>query len=201
MENTTQKEWKPEELLAFEEKIITFYENGRIRAPVHLSGGNEEQLIEIFKNIKPTDWVFSTHRNHYHALLHGISPEWIEEQILEGNSICLNNADHNFFSSAIMGGIIPIALGTAFALKRKGSDRKVWAFIGDMASYMGVFHEALRYAEGHDLPITFIVEDNGMSIETPTKKVWGEKSVKNKVMKYVYTRKFPHHGIGKWVTF
>lgn len=201
MELKQKRTWTKEELEAFEDEIKELYSQAKIKAPVHLSGGNEEQLIEIFKNISPNDWVFSTHRNHYHALLHGIDREWIKEQIIQGNSICLNNADHRFFSSAIMGGIIPIALGVALALKMKHSPQKVWAFIGDMAAEMGVYHEAVRYAEGHDLPIVFVIEDNGYSIETPTQEVWGKKNVKNKVMSYKYPRKYPHHGIGKWVTF
>ena len=57
------------DLIAFEKKVQEAYEAGEIRAPVHLSGNNEEQLIKIFKKIKKNDWVFSTWRNHYHALL------------------------------------------------------------------------------------------------------------------------------------
>ena len=57
------------DLIEFEKDIKQIYEKGLIKAPIHLSGNNEKQLIKIFKNIKTTDWVFSTWRNHYHALL------------------------------------------------------------------------------------------------------------------------------------
>ena len=59
-----------EDLIAFEDDIIKHWEAGEIRGHIHLSHGNEEQLIEVFKKISPTDWVFSTWRSHYHALLH-----------------------------------------------------------------------------------------------------------------------------------
>ena len=68
-----------EKLIKFEEDIKRIYETGKIKAPIHLSGNNEESLIKIFKKIKKKDWVFSTWRNHYHALLHGISPDWLKK--------------------------------------------------------------------------------------------------------------------------
>ena len=83
-------------LVNFEELIVKHWEDAKIRGPVHLSDGNEEQLIEIFKRIKKTDWVFSTWRNHYHALLKGIDPNWLEDQILQGKSITICNMDEKF---------------------------------------------------------------------------------------------------------
>ena len=61
-----------EDLIQFEELIVSHWENAKIRGPVHLSNGNEDQLIEIFKRIRTTDWVFSTWRSHYHAFLKDI---------------------------------------------------------------------------------------------------------------------------------
>ena len=68
MKNEITKEF----LVSFSNEIKEIYELGKIRAPIHLSGNNEDQLINIFKKIKKSDWVFSTWRSHYHALLHGI---------------------------------------------------------------------------------------------------------------------------------
>lgn len=132
------------ELIAFEEKISTLYKEAKIKAPVHLSKGNEDQLISIFKNIREEDWVFSNWRNHYHALLKGICPERLERDILEGRSMHITSKEHNFFSSSLVGGNLPIALGVAMALKQKKSKNNVWAFCGDMTSETGVFHELLE---------------------------------------------------------
>ena len=76
-----QSLWNKDSLIQFEKKISDHWEFGRIRGPIHLSGGNEDELIEIFKYIKKGDWVFSTWRSHYHALLKGITPEWLEKEI------------------------------------------------------------------------------------------------------------------------
>ena len=192
------------ELLDFELDIKKVYESGKIRAPIHLSGNNEAQLIKIFKKIKKNDWVFSTWRNHYHALLKGVPKNWLKKEIVAGRSMGINNIIHKFYSSAIVAGIIPIALGVAKSinLKNKKNTSKVWVFIGDMTFETGMFHECYKYAKNHKLPLKFVVEDNNLSTNTPTNKVWIKKSKKPKdVIYYKYKRKYPHHGTGGWILF
>ena len=190
-----------ETLIKFEEEIKELFINKQIKSPVHLSRGNEDQLIDIFKQVKRDDWVFSTHRSHHHALLHGISPEWLRNEILQGRSMQIFSREHKFFSSSIVGGCLPIAVGVAMAIKQKGEPRHVWVFVGDMAAETGTFHECTKYAARNNLPITFIVEDNGLSTDTPTHKVWGLGRGKPRVIRYKYKREFPHAGVGTWVTF
>ena len=191
------------DLIAFEKEIADRFERGEIRGPVHLSGGNEDQLIEIFQQIKPTDWVFSTWRSHYHALLHGVPPEKVMSEIMAGRSMSLMFPEHNLFTSAIVGGILPIAVGVAYALK--DIDQHVWCFIGDMTACSGIFQESVNYAYTHKLPIQFIIENNGLSCNTPTDEtitIWesiGYEYHDWPVIKYDYKRTFPHVGIGKWV--
>ena len=186
----------------FETKIKDSWESGEIRGPVHLSGGNEKQLIEIFQYVHPDDWVFSTWRSHYHALLHGLPTDWIEYEILRGKSISLCNLDHNFYSSAIVTGVIPIALGTAIGLKKQNSKQKVWCFIGDMTFETGIFYECHKYARNFDLPLYFVVEDNKVSTQTPTKATWNKtRDIPDDVVYYEYESKYPHYGTGKWVIF
>src|SRR3990172_10585533 len=122
------------DLIRFEQEVADRFERKEIPGPIHLSGGNEDQLIEIFKQIKPTDWVFSTWRSHYHALLHGIPEEKVMDQIMQGRSMNLMFPEHNFFTSAIVGGICPIAVGIAYALKMQGKFDNVLCFIFDMTS-------------------------------------------------------------------
>lgn len=190
-----------EELIAFEEEIKDLFLAGKIRAPVHLSRGNEEPLIEIFKQVEPEDWVFSAHRSHYHALLKGIDPEWVKNEIITGRSIHLNNKKHRFFTSAIVSGCLPIALGVAMAIKRKGEKRQVWVFVGDMAAEAGVFLECTKYAARQNLPVTFVVEDNQLSVNTPTQETWGFEKGEPHIIRFTYMRHFPHIGAGEWVVF
>jgi len=191
-----------DDLINFENKIVEHWEAAKIRGPVHLSNGNEFPLIEIFKRIKTTDWVFSTWRSHYHALLKGIDPNWIESEILAGRSITLCNIDEKFYSSAIVTATLSIALGTALSIKRSGSDDKVWVFVGDMSFETGAFYEVHKYARNFDLPLYFVVEDNRVSTYTPTIATWGkQRDIPKDVIYYNYKSKYPHYGSGKWIAF
>jgi pyruvate dehydrogenase E1 component alpha subunit len=191
-----------ESMIEFENSIVSLWENAKIRGPVHLSNGNESPLIEIFKRIETTDWVFSTWRSHYHALLKGLDPEWITDEILRGKSISICNIDERFYSSAIVGGTLPIALGIAEQIKRTGGLDKVWCFIGDMSFESGQFYEIHKYARNFELPLFFVVEDNSVSTYTPTDATWnGKRSIPDDVIHYEYKSKYPHYGTGKWIAF
>ena len=63
-----------QQLIAFEEDIAAEFNAAKIRAPVHLSFGNEEALIEIFRRVRPQDWVLGSWRSHYQCLLTGALP-------------------------------------------------------------------------------------------------------------------------------
>lgn len=213
-------------LIDFEKEIEAIYNTGVVRGPIHLRGGNETELIEIFQDVKEDDYVFSTWANHIHALLKGIPPEWVKRRILEGESMAMNFPEQNFYTSAIVGGIAPIATGVAHILK--GTTRRVWCFLGDMAFRTGIAHESIMYAIGHDLPITFVIEDNEKSVGTPTEYTWGNISTKQlfrsycdlltwgkdhmvteygvtcgnvSLMYYDYQLDYAHSGTGTWVDF
>ena len=199
----TDGHYSKQELIDFEDDIISHWEAGEITGPIHLSNGNEEQLIEVFKKISPTDWVFSTWRSHYHALLHGVEESKLKQKILDGKSITIVDKESKFYASAIVTGTLPIALGVAKSLKQKNSDEKVWVFLGDMAFESGIFYEVHKYARNYDLPLHFIVEDNGVSTNTPTGATWNniQREIPEDVIFYKYESKYPHYGTGKWVVF
>jgi TPP-dependent pyruvate/acetoin dehydrogenase alpha subunit len=190
-----------DDLIAFEQQVALRYDAGEIHAPIHLSGGNEDQLIEIFKGISRDDLVLSTWRSHLHALLHGVAPDELMRQILFGRSMYINSLQPWFYASSIAGGILPIAVGLGMAIKRKGEARRVFVFCGDMAAEMGVFHEATKYAENFDLPVEFIIEDNGASVLTQTEDAWGcinyVRTEGPHIRRYKYKLSWPHHGTGK----
>ena len=191
-----RKKWTKEELIAFEDKIGDLYLDNKLPFLFHLSGGNEDQLISIFEDIEEGDYVISNHRSHYHALLHGIPPEVVEDRILNGRSMFIYDRSRNFFCSAIIGGTPAIAAGIAWALKKKGSKQKVWCFVGDGTEDNGHLFEAVRYVEGWDLPCTFIIENNNRSVEATNSDRWGKASdyTWNSpcVLKYKYEITYPH---------
>lgn len=186
------------QLIAFEQRVYDAFASALIRGPIHLSGGNETELIEIFKDIKRGDWVFSTWRNHFHALLHGVPEDYVMSEIMSGRSMNLFSVEHRFFTSSIVAGCLPIAVGVADAIRRNKEDRHVWCFIGDMAASIGVFHDAVKMS--HGLPITFVIENNGLSVNSPTKECWPQGRQPT-IRAYKHARKFPHSGVDKWVQF
>jgi TPP-dependent pyruvate/acetoin dehydrogenase alpha subunit len=195
-----------QQLIDFEADIAQHFNNAEIRAPIHLSGGNEARLIEIFADIADEDWVFTTWRSHYHCLLKGVPADRLKADIMAGRSITLNYDKYKIVSSAIVGGIIPIALGVALSCRSRSDyqnkHHKVWCFVGDMAARSGTAHEAQQYARAHALPLRIIVEDNGKSVETPTEEVWGYTQFARPILKsYNYELPWPHAGAGKRVEF
>mgnify|MGYP001306116263 FL=1 len=189
-------------LIDFEKEIKDLYDGGKIKAPIHLSGNNENQLIKIFRKIKKSDWVISNWRSHYHALLHGIPAHWLKKKIIQGKSMGINSKKYKFYSSSIVGGGMSIGTGIALALKKKKSKNKVWVFIGDMTFETGQFEECFKFVKNFNLPLKFVVEDNGLSTNTPTKHTWKNlKKIPKEIIYYKYKRKFPHHGTGNWILF
>ncbi len=196
-----------ESLIAFERKIADLYEAGSIKSPIHLRGGNEEQLIEIFKNIRPQDRICASWASHLECLLHGVPEEEITVAILNNKSITLCFEKYKVITSAIVSGICSIAVGFSLAAKRKNIDEITYCFIGDMSFLNGNAQEMIRYSDYHKLPIKFIVADNGLSVKTPTQAVWNIKPDEiarlckdfGNVIHYKYVNVWPHSGTGKFV--
>jgi len=201
--------WSSEQLQSFEAEVAELFNQGKIRAPIHLYDGNEDQILKVFENVKINDWVFCSWRSHYQCLLKGVPREEVLAEILAGNSISLSFPERKIYSSAIVGGVLPIATGVALGIKQQGdSDEHVWCFMGDMTSETGVAHESIKYAEAFDLPITFVIEDNNLSVVTNTRETWGLKkltferlSASSKIIFYSYTSRYPHAGAGKRINF
>lgn len=199
--------WTVDSLKHFESEIGDIFNSGKIKAPVHLSDGNEEGLIDIFRNVSSADWVLCSWRSHYQSLLKGVPADLVKSEIVSGRSISLCFPDYRVFSSAIVGGHVSISVGIAMAEKRRNSKSHIWCFLGDMTSETGIAQTSIRYAETHDLPITFVIEDNGLSVLTDTRSVWASTSLRfeevksSKVVSFKYKSKYPHAGAGVRVQF
>ncbi len=197
-----------DDLFTFEEEIKECYLNKQIRAPIHLRTGCEDQLIEIFKAVKPKDYLFNYWASHHHCLLKGVPREELKQAILEGKSISLCFPEYRIYCSGFVGSLAAVAMGTAWSIKHRGGNEHVWLFTGDMGAECGIFHESIKYATNYDLPITYVVEDNGVSVLTETRKTWGDDTpwwigtkYENKVRYYQYKSSYPHSGISVKVAF
>jgi TPP-dependent pyruvate/acetoin dehydrogenase alpha subunit len=198
-----------ETLIAFELRMRAVFEAGELPFHVHFSGGNEGQLLDIFRDVKAGDWIFSTHRNHYHALLAGVSEERLEKLIRDGRSMFVFDRAAQLLTSSVLAGTCCIAAGVALALQQAGSTSRVWCFLGDGAEEEGHLYEAALFVTAQRLPCEFLIEDNGRSADTPLSVRRGSaKGLEHLfpcVRRHVYTATYPHAGVGltpdKWVTF
>lgn len=195
-----------ESLVLFEQRVADAFEAGKVKGPIHLCSATQAQpLLSIFENIGPDDWVCSNWRGHWHALLKGIPEDEVFEQIIQGRSMFLSSAKHRFLSSAIVGGMLPIACGLAMGLgwdRGRENPLKVHVFIGDMTERTGLYHEFRQYVSGHHLPVRVYVEDNGLSTNAVTEETWGRgMDYWPPIQRYQYRRTRPHTGTGRHVTF
>ena len=199
-----------EDLTRFENEIADLFAQGLIKAPVHLRGGREQALIDIFTKyaIGPDDFIYGFWDSHELCLLKGVPPAEIRQAILDGRSISLCFPQYNIYCSGIVGSLMGTATGTAWALKHQGKKGRVFLFCGDMSAETGIFHEAVKYAVNFDLPAVFVVSDNGLSVMTNTRESWGSTvpwfqgtRFESKIEYFQYKNTWPHSGLGRLIKF
>lgn len=162
-----------------EERIAVEYAKQEMRCPIHFAIGHEAIPVGVCANLKKGDIVFSNHRSHGHFLAKGGSlPAMVAEIYGKSDGCCkgrggsqhLIDQEVNFLGATpIVGGTIPVAVGSAFASKMKNDGKITAVFFGDAATEEGVFHESLNYASLMKLPVLFICENNQYSIFTHIK--------------------------------
>lgn len=117
-----------EDLYNFENWTVNTFNDGQLKSPVHLSGSIdgklEDWLIGFFNQVKSQDWVITTYRSHYHALLKGVPEGRLKKWILDNKSIHFMDNEYKMFSSAIVGGTLPVALGVALGIKLNSQQKK-----------------------------------------------------------------------------
>lgn len=160
-----------------EEEIARRYHEQEMRCPVHLYIGQEAIATGVCAHLEKKDIVLSNHRSHGHYLAKGGSlPALIAELYGKetgcskgrGGSQHLIDLSANFWGSTpIVGGVIPVATGIAWAVKMNRHKKVVVVFIGDAAIEEGVFYESLNFASLKKLPILYVCENNFYSILTP----------------------------------
>lgn len=188
------------DLIATEERIAAHWNAGDINGLTHMhasaDGEHEQWLCDFYRtHIRDEDWVLGSHRSHLHALLTGsYTPDQLVERVLAGRSMALYGP--RFITSAIVGGICGIACGLALAGNR------VFAFVGDGCEDEGAFYEAVMLVHGRDLPVTFVIEDNGSScgVSQEQRGVGKRMPWPDCVIRKKYTQRYPHAGTGEKIT-
>jgi len=161
----------------FEEKIVELYPAQEMKCPVHLCIGQEAIAAGVCANLEKEDWLFSTHRGHGHCIAKGTPLGPIMAELYgrttgcsggKGGSMHLVDTERGIpGTTAIVGGGIPLAVGTALATKLRDDGRVSVVFFGDGAYDEGVFYESFNFASLKRLPVVFVCENNFYATNSP----------------------------------
>lgn len=152
---------------------------GTVPGEMHLAAGQEPVAAGVRPHLKAGDAIVGTHRPHHFAIAQGVDLKKMAAEIFgkesglgkgKGGHMHLFSVEPNFGCSGIIGEGIPVAVGAAFALKRRGTDNVAISFFGEGAANQGSFHEALNLAATWNVPAVFICEDNSYAISVPKEK-------------------------------
>jgi len=182
----------------FEEKAAELYTLGKIGGFCHLYIGQEAVAVGAISATHPDDYIFTSYREHGHALVRGMDPGEIMAELCgkqsgvskgKGGSMHLFDKRHSFLGGhGIVGGQIPLAAGTAFASKYLKDPRVTLCFFGEAAVNIGSFHESLNLAALWKLPVVFICENNRFGMGTPIERASSLYELSQKACAYNMAR-------------
>ena len=160
---------------AFEERVIELAHRKELEGLLHIGIGQEGVAVGIAAALGDSDYLYGTHRSHGHFLARGTDPGRLMAELAgkdsglcrgRGGSMHIVDADRRLMTATgIVGGTIPLALGTALVARESGN--VVAVYFGDGASNTGSFHECLNMAALWKLPVVLVCENNGYAEFTP----------------------------------
>ena len=164
----------------FEERAARAYTEALIGGYCHLNLGEEAAVVGLMAALRPSDYLFTTYREHGYALLRGIAPTRVMAELYGrvdgvskgwGGSMHMFDVTHRLLGGyGIVGGQLPLATGAALAIDYRGGDEVVMCTLGDGTAAIGAFHESLNIAALWHLPIVFVIINNGLGMGTTVAK-------------------------------
>ncbi len=162
----------------FENAVANCKDQRLIYGGTHCYNGEEAIAVGTCTALNDDDYVISNHRPHGHAIAKGVDPKQIMAEMFgkkdgtnfgKGGSMHIHDSSVGLIASTgIVGSGIPVACGAGFAARNEGKKRVSCVFFGDGAANEGVLHESLNLAAVWELPVLFVLEDNGLAITTRT---------------------------------
>jgi pyruvate dehydrogenase E1 component alpha subunit len=171
----------------FETESERQYKAAKIGGYCHLSSGQEAATVGVVHTMQEADQLVTGYRCHGFALARGVSPEAVMAELFgradgcahgRGGSMHLLDVDRGFYGGwGIVAGQLPVATGLALAMVRRGKEQAVVCELGDGAVNMGAWHESLNLAALWNLPIVFLVVNNGYGMGTSVERASAEPCV------------------------
>ena len=181
----------------FEEKTAEMYQMAKVGGFCHLNIGEEATIVGTISALRKDDYVYSTYREHGHAIAKGIEPRAVMAELFgketgashgRGGSMHLFSQERRFYGGyAIVGEALPIACGTAYAITYQERDQVVMSLFGDGATNIGAFHESLNAAKLWHLPIVFVCINNQYGMGTSVTRASSVTEIWKKACAYDMT--------------
>jgi pyruvate dehydrogenase E1 component alpha subunit len=182
----------------FEERVGQLKRADEVYGLIHLSVGQEAVAAGVCGQLRSDDAVYSGHRAHGHAIAKGAPLDRVLAELMGredglcrglGGSMHLVDVEHGLMgATGVVGGNIPIALGTALATHLDGADATTVVFFGDGAVQAGHFNETVNLATLWGLPLILVCENNGFAEFTPRSAHTNVERVSDVVAPYELTR-------------
>ncbi|MGO8915513.1 MAG: pyruvate dehydrogenase (acetyl-transferring) E1 component subunit alpha [Stellaceae bacterium] len=178
----------------FEEKCFELYQSEKIRGFMHLYDGEEAVSVGVIEALQPEDAIVATYREHGQALARGIGMNVLMAELYgkqegccrgRGGSMHVFDRARRFYGgNAIVGGGLPLAVGTAMGDKMLGRNAITACFFGDGAVDEGSFHESMNLASLWQLPVLFVCENNLYAMGMALKRAEAETDIERKAAGY-----------------
>jgi len=160
----------------FEERAQVEYTKAKIGGYCHLNLGEEATVVGGIAPLKPGDYIFTSYREHGHAIARGVDPKSVMAELFgretgvahgRGGSMHIFDYSHRFMGGyGIVGGHLPLATGAAFSIKYQKAKDIVFCMFGDGVVNIGAFHESLNFAKVQKLPVLWFLINNQYGMGT-----------------------------------
>jgi pyruvate dehydrogenase E1 component alpha subunit len=178
----------------FEERAARAYTEAKIGGYCHLNLGEEATVVGLMAALEPRDYLFTNYREHGYALAKGIDARRVLAELYGrttgvskgwGGSMHMFDAKTRLLGGyGIVGGQLPLATGAALAVSYRGGDEVVMCHMGDGTTNIGAFHESLNLAALWDLPVVFVVVNNGLGMGTTVENASAEPELYRRGVAY-----------------
>jgi pyruvate dehydrogenase E1 component alpha subunit len=178
----------------FEERTQEQYTKAKIGGYCHLNIGEEATVVGGILALKRDDYIFTSYREHGHAIARGIDPKEVMAELFgketgtshgRGGSMHMFDADLRFMGGyGIVGGHLPLAVGGGWAVKYRKQKDVVFCMFGDGATNIGAFHESLNFSKVFNLPVVWFCVNNRYGMGTPVEAASAVKDIYKKACAY-----------------
>jgi pyruvate dehydrogenase E1 component alpha subunit len=164
----------------FEERAQVEYTKAKIGGYCHLNLGEEATVVGGIAALKTGDYIYTSYREHGHAIAWDVDPRAVMAELFgketgvahgRGGSMHIFDLKHRFMGGyGIVGGHLPLAVGTGFAIKYQHGEDIVFCMFGDGATNIGSFHESLNFAKVFKLPVVWFCVNNQYGMGTAVER-------------------------------